>query len=1016
MIEFFVKRPVTTIMFVSVFVIMGIVSYLNLSMESTPRIDFPFVTVKVVYPGAAPHEVESQIVKKIEDAVSEISEIKKLHSRSFESLGFVFIEFQLESDVNVKSIEVKDKVEAILNDLPDNSEKPIIERFDPMARPIMELILSSTRMDGRQLYEFADKKLKSKFSAIEGVASTIIYGGKRRQINIKLDPMLLKRHYLTIDDVISAIKRKNMNVPGGNLDRTNSSFSIRFVGEFQDLYELQNMKIISRDGHELKLKDIGSIEDTHAKIDSVARFDSNTAVGISLKKISGANTVDIGKRVLNILPEVKKIIPEGTQLTVAANESDFVITETIDTEFNILLGIILTVLVLYIFTGKLRLTIIASVVIPTSIVSSCFPMDFSHFTINMMTLLAFATALGTLIANAIVIIENVLEHIEQGKDPKEAAINGTKEVSVAVLAAAGTNLVVFTPIAFMGGIVGQFMKQFGLTVVYATIFSIIASFSLTPMLCGLLFKNNNNDNTKGNGPKKSGALTKLANKILEYLLKEYRIIFDLIFRFPKTTLLITIIAFISTFTLGKYLGNEFIPSYDEDKITVRVTLPQGSTIERTTEAILEVENIVKQRPEVESYLANIGENGVENARVIVNLVEKEKRTKSDLQLIDELIPALTNIPGVEIDLIRGEGHGPSEADVTINVTGMDYDTMIADSRKMIKIMEASGYFRSISSSYKTPKEEIRFVPDSDKLTFFDLNNASLSGILRSSIQGDDSNIYKEAGEEYKINVELNDFYKNTLDDIGQVHVISKKGLIPITALGNLKRRGSYPTIWRRDKDRIIQINAFLSKSTAGQVRNALDKEFAKKMKFKPGHGYKHAGSAEMNTESQQEIIKAFILATILTYMALAAILNSFIYPFVIVTSVATSFGGVILFLFFGEFSINIASMLAMVMLVGLVVNNAILMLDYAIRKIREGKGIIEALWLGASVKFRAILMTSIAIVFGAMPQLRSVMLAKASMASVIMGGMLASIIFTFVLIPVIFWYFERIKQFVLKKF
>ncbi|MCK5014188.1 MAG: efflux RND transporter permease subunit, partial [Candidatus Omnitrophica bacterium] len=496
MIAFFVKRPVTTIMFVAVFVILGIVSIFNLKVEEMPRLDFPIVTITATYPGATPLEVETLVINKIEDAVAELSGIVKLRSESYDNFGYVFVEFLMSEDVNVKFIEVKDKVEAIINDLPDDVEKPVIAKFDPLMEPVMDLVLSSEVLDGRDLYEFADKTLRDRLSSIEGVANVDVYGGKQRQINVVLDPMLMKQHYITILDVINSIRAKNRNVPGGSLEKGDSALSLRFLGEFESPQAIAEMIVVSRDGSNFQLKEIARVEDSFKKIESVSYFNGKDVVGLSLTKVSDGNAVDIARKVRRSMDDFRANLPKGVSLEIATDTTDFIINETNDTYFNIIIGIVLTIIILYLFTGQASLTFIASIAIPTSIVSSLMLVDASGFSMNMMTLLAMATVLGTLIANAIVIIENVLVHLDKGDDPVDAAINGTKEVASAVLASAGTNLVVFTPIASMQGIIGEFFRSFGLTVVYATLFSLLASFSLTPMLCSIILKKKSKEEKK----------------------------------------------------------------------------------------------------------------------------------------------------------------------------------------------------------------------------------------------------------------------------------------------------------------------------------------------------------------------------------------------------------------------------------------------------------------------------------------------------------------------------------------
>jgi HAE1 family hydrophobic/amphiphilic exporter-1 len=1010
MIEFFVKRPVTTIMFVSVFLVLGVVSIFNLQVQKEPDIDFPIVTVTVTYPGATPLEVETLVMDKVEDAVAELSEIKKIESYSYDNFGYVFIEFLMSSDVNIKFIEVKDKVEAIRNELPEGIEQPVIEKYDPLLAPVMDLVLSSDTLDGRDLYEFADKKLKDKFSSIDGVANVDLYGGKERQINVILDPMLMQKKYITIYDVINTIAAKNRNIPGGLIEKEDTSLSLRFLGEFRDPEEIEDLIVVSRDGMSFPLKEIGTVKDSFKDIETIAHFDGKDVVGLSINKVSDGNAVDISKNIRRRLPEFRKMLPEGVSLDVATDTTDFIVDETNQTYLNIALGILFTILILYFFTGHINLTFISTIVIPTSLISALFLMDSFGLTINSLTLLGIATVLGTLIANAIVIIENVLKHMEGKESAVQAAIDGTKEVAGAIFASTGTNLVVFTPIAMMGGIVGQFMKAFGLTVIYATLFSLLSSFTLTPMLCGLLLKKKAKSAKKQN--RIFGLFAKLAsmtNTAMESLKTEYKKIFDLTFRFPKTTVLCVVLAFASLSFVLPYIDGEFYPDSDEDMITLKIEMPQGSTIERTRKVTEILEKRIEQIPEVESILTSIGDDGVENSAIVINLFPLAERKRGDTEIIQELIPFTAQIPDTEINIERGEARGGVEGDISIDIRGVDYDRMIEISKQMKKIMEDSGYFRSVKSSYKTPKKEIRFFPDQQKLIEYGLTAAEAGSTIRASVYGNDDNIYKEAGEEYDINVELDPLYTEDLNDLKQIKIISSKGLLPVFELGDIKEDRALPSIRHRDKERVIRLEGYISKSTSGFVTKVLDEKF-KSINFSDGYSYSYSGMAEHMEETGKEINKAFLLAVILTYMLLCALMNSFTYPISILLSVATSFIGVFYALFFLGQSINVASMLGMIMLVGLVVNNSILLLDYAMIKMGEGVDVVEALWLGASEKFRAIIMTSLAIVLGVLPQLGSVTPIKSAMSAVVIGGMLASIVFCFIFTPVSFWYVEKLNK------
>jgi HAE1 family hydrophobic/amphiphilic exporter-1 len=636
-----------------------------------------------------------------------------------------------------------------------------------------------------------------------------------------------------------------------------------------------------------------------------------------------------------------------------------------------------------------------------------------------MTLLAIATVIGTLISNALVILENVLVHIDRGENPEQAAINGTKEVVVPVIAATGTNLVVFMPIAMMGGLVGLMMRSFGLTVVYATSFSLLASFSLTPMLCAAILKPKQREMPAHSrfawiGRIKHAMLARV-NGCMEFLKKEYKHIFDRMFRAPKRTLLICVLILAASFFVLPYIENDFAPKSDEDTVMISIALPQGSTIDRTEEAVRKIEAFLETVPEKKAYLTSIGDNGVENAKIILDLVPSGNRQRNDLQIIDSLTAFLATLPDVEAFCGRQGITSGIDGDVAIDLYGVDYGVMADIARQMKDIMTQSGYFQSVVLSYRTPKKEMRLIPDEAKLNEFGLNAASVGRVLRASISGDDSNVYKERGEEYKVNVQMDERYARNYDDIKEISILSRKGLIPINELGDLSTDKAVPTIWRRDRNRIIRINGYLGKGSMGVVSMELDKKF-KSLHFPEGYTYKFSGMSEYMGESYTELGRAFILAVILTFMLLCALMDSIIaYPIAVMSTVFTSVSGMILGLFLLNQSINVASMMGMVMLVGMVVNNAILLLDQTLVKIREGLPVKEALWQGASDKFRAIIMTSLAIILGVAPQLWSLSKVKQSMGAVMIGGILASILVTFVMVPVLFQYLYRFESKLLKR-
>lgn len=1002
MLELFIKRPAMTIVFILVFMIMGFVSMGNLIIEETPKIDLPLVTIQTIYAGASPAEIETQITKKIEDAVAEISQIKSIKSDAKDSVGVTLIEFFIEADVNIKSIEVKDKVEAIINELPAAADKPIIAKFDPLVKPIAQLTLDSSKLSKRDLFEYADKVLSSKLSAIEGVASVDIFGGRERQVNVYLDNNLLIKNYLSIQDVITSVQRKNINVPGGSINRADSKVSVRFVGEFEDIKDIENLEIVSKEGKVYKLSELGTVEDTFKDIETMARVNGNEVVGIAVKKLSDGDAVQIVKKLKTDLDKIKLTLPEGTKLELVIDTTEATLSDTIGTVNNIILGIGLTIVVLIIFLGDWRGALISAIVIPTSIISTFFLMDLSHFSINFMTLLSFGTSIGTLIANALLIIENANNHLAKGKDSVTAAIDGTKEVLLSVIAGAGTNLVVFTPLAFMGGTVGQFMKQFGMTVVYATLFSILASVTLTPTLCALILKD----------PRKNKSVFKklsdLVDRVLHKILDGYRFFFNKMTRYPLLSIVLGMIVFFSVVYPAKRVGFEFIPKSDKSSINVSIQLPDGSPIDKTIEVVKKVEKEIKSFKEVDNILSDIGYDGEEKARITIDLIHFTQREKTDQDIMNELLPKIALIPEADISMVGAATSTSSDGDITIDIRGENYEDMIAVSEKMKVIMENTGYFSTIQNSYRIPKMELKFTPNPESLIKQDVYNNDIGTVIRALVNGNDDAIYKEGGEEYDINITLAKPYKKSVESFDKFLIKGKDGLIPISSLGQVEYVEAASPIKRRDKERIIQLNGFLAKGVSGQVMAILSEQFAT-ANFPDTVNYRYAGKAENSSEAGAELGKAFLLAVILTYLLLVAILDSFVLPISIASSILTSFLGVFVMMFFLDFTLNIASMMAMVMVVGLAVNNAILLIEYAEQKIAENIPVTEALWEASRLKLKPIIMTSLAIIMGTFPQIFDINKAKGSMGAVVIGGMIGSMIFTYMMVPAVHILLYKIK-------
>ncbi|MBQ8686406.1 MAG: efflux RND transporter permease subunit [Alphaproteobacteria bacterium] len=1000
MLKFFVRRPITTLMFVLVWVVLGLVSFPKMNIERTPSVDFPMVTATFVYPGANPAEIESQIVKRAEDAISEVSELKRIISQAYENSGFVMAEFNLGVDVNDKATEIKTKLDSLISEFPDDMDQPVVEKLNPLQESVVDIVLHGA--DARDLEEYVDNILSTKITSISGVSSVSVFGGRERAIRVAMNPDSMAAHGVTVMDVVSALGAHNLNVPGGKIETSANSSNVRFIGEFASVEEISNLRLTTVEGDIFKLSDVAQISDAARDIENGARYNGESVVIASVVKASDGNAINISRALHERLPQLQADLESrfpGAQMLIASDSSITVSDETDSTINGIILGVLLTVLVLLVFTRNWRSTIIAGVVIPASLVAGFFFMDNNGFTVNAMTLLAYSSALGTLVSNAIILIESALQEMRAGKNPEDAAIDGTKKVAVSVLAGVGTNVVVFLPLAFMGGIVGQFMVQFGMTVVYLTILSLLFSFTLTPMMIAKFLRLTDHGQTKKvkqtyPKPTSTGWLRRW---------------YDVQAAHPWRVVGMMAAIFVASTMLMKFVGNEFSPSTDANEITITARAPMGSTFEKSESIAMEIEQGLKQFPEVKSTTVKIGDRGLQNINVTVELVDASERDISDKMLAQKILPAIANIPDAEIQIRAGEAMSSGiSSDLVLNIFGEDDSIREAYADQIINIINKIPEVQSAVRAQQAPALETQFIPDQDKMNFWGVQNAYAGTTLRTALYGNDDYKYKEAGEEYPIILEIAKPFKNaSLFDI--VYVNSQKGMVPLSSLGTIKSERATPDIRREDKNRYTEIDINIGKSTMGPVQAKIQAEL-NKIDWQPGYFTKFGGMSDTQAESASEIGRAFMLATILTFMLLAAILNSLAHPFTIATSILTSFTGVFILMFLSGATMNVGAMLAFVMLVGLVVNNNILVLEPTIVRISRGEDAYTALWAELTDKRNMVLMTSIAVVAGMVPQLWSIDGMKVAMGAVMIGGMLASLVFTFTLTPALFFLMERLRK------
>ncbi len=1004
MLKFFVKRPITTIMFVLFWVVLGFYSFNGMNIERTPSLDFPYVTASFVYPGAEPAEIESQILKKAEDAMSEVSGLKKITSQAYENGGYVMAEFNLGVNVNDKASEVKSKLDALSSEFPDDMKQPVVEKLNPLQQSVIDIAIYGDNV--RDLYEYTDETLSNKITAIRGVANVNVFGGLQRAIRIEMSPDEMAARGVTIVDIVSALGNKNLNVPGGKIEVGTASSNVRFVGEFASVDEIRNLQIVTSEGQNFKLSDVATVHDSARDIERGALYNGNNVIIASVIKASDGNAIKISNALRAILPDLEKQMQTkfpDAKMEIVADSSTTVADETYDTIYGIVLGIIFTVIILLVFTQNWRSTVIAGVVIPASLVAGLFFISISGFTINAMTLLAYSSALGTLVSNAIILIESALQEMRAGASPEDAAIGGTKKVAVSVLAGVGTNVVVFLPLAFMGGIVGQFMVQFGMTVVYLTLLSLLFSFTLTPMMIAMFLRLNN--------VREKINVAEVKREEKQTRLRRW---YDYQFAHAGRVVLLGVVALFVAAQLMGFVGNEFQPSTDVNKITLTVRAPMGATYEKSLSVANDIDKILHTYSEVESTVVKIGERGLQNITITTNLVDRTKRDISDKKLAQKMLRDMANIADAEIQIRAGEStSGGISSDMVLNIYGDDDATREQYANELIRRINNIPEVQSAVLAQQKPNNEIRFVPNQEQMSAWGVKNSYAGSVLRTAVYGNDSYKYKENGKEYPIVLEFARPFKTNFM-FNSVFVNSPRGMVALSDLGEIQNVPSTPNITRLDKSRVTEIDVNIGKSTIGPVQQKIEYEIAE-MEWRAGYSAKFAGMSEIQSESTSEIGMAFILASVLTFMLLAAILNSLTHPLTIATSIITSFIGVFMLLFLSGASMNVGAMLAFVMLVGLVVNNNILVLEPTVKRVRAGEKPFNALWTELMAKRNMVLMTSIAIMAGMLPQLWSADQMKSGMAAVMIGGMFASLILTFTLTPALFFAMEKLRNNVRRK-
>jgi len=1013
-----INRPILVTMIILVFIVFGVLAYFTLPLSLMSDVEFPFVTVQVVYPGAGPLEIESQIIKPVEDAISTVSQINYIESYALESYGFVMVRFDLGKDVNIASQEIKDKIEAIKNNLPDDAENPIVSSIDITASPIMNLVFSGN-LPSTELYEIADKQLKDRFSQIEGVAQVDVSGGQEREIHIEFDEKIVFQNDISLSQLSMILGAHNLDMPGGNFTKGDQDYSVRLDGHFQDLETLRSLEVPTSHGIK-QLRQIAEIKDTGSDVrqrttyfNNLEKIKQDNVIAIDIIKSSDGNPVEISRQVHKVLPEIRSMIPENTELVIIDDRADIIQSSVNDTLINIILGIVLTGIILFFFLHDLRSTIIVALAMPTSIISTFLLFQISGFSINILTLMGLSTAVGILVTNSVVVIENIFRHMRMGNKRKEAADKGTSETAVAVVASTLTNIVVFLPLATMGSIAGQFFKEFALTVAFATAFSLLISFTLTPMLASLILPEDHYEN--------KGKLARWFDRMFENIDNFYKKVLKKLLRRRLVSGIVVIVAFIlfvMSFGLAGKVGFEFTPPFDQGNLTVNIELPQGYSLQETADLFEDIEPIIIQHPEIKYMVANIGTQGwvdqstnLGSAEIL--LVDAEERDISTNDMVAILTKEMSAIPNAKINIFSGGLMGSGQG-IEFYLQGQDTDVLERLKEQVIEKCSDVYGLEGFDSSSRTGKPEITLYPKRDKLSQVGATIYDLALSLRAAVEGVVASQYKTNGEEYDIKVKFSEESVDTPEEIGNIPIVTPTGTYRLSQLANVVFTSGLNKVIHRDKYTTIKFTGSSAKDVAEGTVAAGIKEKLAEIDLPEGYRISWGGMISELEDTTAAMVQVFVIAIILTYMLLAAVLESFAQPLYILLTLPLALIGVFLALYITGGTMNIFSMMAIIMLVGIVVNNAILLLDYTNQLRKKGMKVTDALVEACPTKLRPILMASFAIMLGMLPMALGIGAAgkefRQAIGIVSIGGIFVSMFLTLIVIPSVYNLFTHRKH------
>ncbi|MBI4083026.1 MAG: efflux RND transporter permease subunit [Candidatus Lambdaproteobacteria bacterium] len=1007
-----IKRPVFATMVILALVLFGIISFRQIGVDLFPKVEIPGVTIVAVLPGADPETVETTVTDPIEEAVSSISGIKELRSTSADSVSQVVVSFELEKNVDVAYQEIQARLGTIRSQLPQDLHEPVVEKFDVDAAPILSVVVSGDKPI-RELTYIADKVIKERLQRVRNVGQVKLVGGRQRNMWLWLDRNKLEGYRLAVQDIEQALRTEHVEVPGGRVESGLREYAVKTRAEFDSARQFSEMVVAWRGGAPVRVRDIGRVEDGLEEERSMARLNDTRAIALQVRRQSGTNTVEVAKGIKAEVERLRKELgPQGIGMEIAQDLSVFIEHSIREIQFHLVVGGLLAVFIVWVFLRNLRITLISAIAIPTSVISTFALMQWMGFTMNNLTMLALSLSIGLLIDDAIVVVENIFRHVEEGKPPREAAGFGTAEIGLAALAITLSIVAVFLPVAFMKGIIGRFFYQFGLTVTFAVSISLFVAFTVVPMLASRFLHHE---------PKHSW-LYRVSGRVLDALDAGYGALLRAALNWRAVTVLVAVVVMAGALLVARRLPSEFIPAEDSSEFGIQVKAPLGASLQATSRILETVRQKLVGQPWLAYTYYTIGADNLQRVNegsMYVKMVPKAERTLGQTAAMGWAREQLASIPDARISVgvvprIGGGGH--ANADLMVELRGRELEQLERYAARLTAKMRESGAYLDVDTSYEKGKPELDVYVKRNEAGDLGVSPISVATTVRALIGGVDVSKFRAQGDRYDVSLRLAETYRNRPEDIDRLSVRTQRGeLVRLQSVARVQAAGGPVQINRYNRARQITVLANLDRNqrVLGEAITEVG-GMVKELDLAPGYTSGFAGMADVMRESFGYLLFALFLAVIMVYMVLAAQFESFLHPLTIMLALPLSAVGAFGALALAKMTISIFTMIGFIMLMGLVTKNAILLVDYTnTLRHRDGMERNAALLKAGPIRLRPILMTTFAMIFGMLPIALGTgegSESRGPMAMAVIGGLITSTLLTLVVVPVIYTLMDDLQN------